>query len=623
MKIKTLFLILSIISLLLVLGYSYYNYEKNHELLLKNYKQEIQNNANEVRYNISSVMDEIMHKYYSNEKLHQKIYFQTLNKLLKNPDLNLEDIKKELALKYNDRVFNFYFINKNMTIYDSTFKSDIGLDFTNMPTVMPILNSVFTRKTFIDISQVILEDFSGNYTQYYLHRPKDKDYMFQMGVMFHKDKILHKYYKELEHIPTFNNYSLYSLTIDWNGQETIKRLSLEHNFKDKVETHLNDDKKDEFEVVYQKIFKEKMPLKIYEIEQKLQNELSKNSHQLGYLEIENKIYYQTMVLPIKHYQIFQDFSEIFQYLTIRFDVTEKYKEIESFKNQQIIFAIVYLIIVIILLYCVYKEILIPLYTLEKNMQNKTIVSEPKILNKQDEVGLMINTYNDLLDNLNKEIEKNQFLLNENKQFIADTVHQIRTPLSNIMMNGDMIKLYENDQKLSIFIDQINASINMLNHSYEDLAYITTFDTIEYSPSILSVSESLNKRVKFFHTISKVNKKEIVFTIEDDINLNINHIELERLIDNNISNAIKYAEINKPITISLQKENKKITLSFKSFGKPIKNTSKIFDKNFRENNGKRGLGLGLYMVQNICKKYNISYSITYENNQNIFSYSYIE
>ena len=185
----------------------------------------------------------------------------------------------------------------------------------------------------------------------------------------------------------------------------------------------------------------------------------------------------------------------------------------------------------------------------------------------------------------------------------------------------MIKLYKNDEKLSIFIDQINASINMLNHAYEDLSYITTFDTIEYNPSILSVSQSLNRRISFFNTISKVNKKEIVFTIEDDISLNINQIELERLIDNNISNAIKYADINKPITISLKKENNKVSLIFKTFGKSIKNTTKIFEKNHRENNGKRGLGLGLYMVQNICKKYDISYSVSYEDNQNIFTYKY--
>lgn len=46
---------------------------------------------------------------------------------------------------------------------------------------------------------------------------------------------------------------------------------------------------------------------------------------------------------------------------------------------------------------------------------------------------------------------------------------------------------------------------------------------------------------------------------------------------------------------------------------------IFSKNYREDDAKRGLGLGLYMVSNICIKYDIKYEILYENEQNIFKY----
>jgi signal transduction histidine kinase len=225
----------------------------------------------------------------------------------------------------------------------------------------------------------------------------------------------------------------------------------------------------------------------------------------------------------------------------------------------------------------------------------------------------------LFDKLNQEIDKNKFLLNENKQFIADTVHQIRTPLSNIMMNGDLIKIYQRDNELSKFIDQINASINMLNNSYEDLAYITTYDTIKYLPSFLSISDILKQRVSFFNTISFVNKKNIVSDIEEELFFEINSIEMERLIDNNISNAIKYADINKPINISLKKSNENITMVFASYGNEIKDKTRLFDKNYRENSNKRGLGLGLYMVKGICDRYNIKYIVEYQNGQNIFKY----
>ena len=65
----------------------------------------------------------------------------------------------------------------------------------------------------------------------------------------------------------------------------------------------------------------------------------------------------------------------------------------------------------------------------------------------------------------------------------------------------------------------------------------------------------------------------------------------------------------------------LTLEFKTFGEPIKNKEMVFEKNYRENEAKRGLGLGLNMVKGICEKYGIRYSTTYLNNQNIFRYTF--
>mgnify|MGYP001214842269 CR=1 FL=1 len=121
----------------------------------------------------------------------------------------------------------------------------------------------------------------------------------------------------------------------------------------------------------------------------------------------------------------------------------------------------------------------------------------------------------------------------------------------------------------------------------------------------------------------LNGKLTVGSIDGNLlnNFTINQIELERLIDNNISNGIKYADIDKPMTVILERDNDIVSLTFKTFGKPIQNTSKLFDKNYRENNGKRGLGIGLFMVKNICEKYDIAYDVSYEDGQNIFSYSF--
>ncbi len=221
--------------------------------------------------------------------------------------------------------------------------------------------------------------------------------------------------------------------------------------------------------------------------------------------------------------------------------------------------------------------------------------------------------------LQDQVKKNQFLLEENKQFIADMVHQIRTPLSVIMTNASLIEM-NSESKISSYITQINSAINMLSNSYEDLSYIISNDTLEYPPIEIHLTHFLKERIHFFEVIAKANDKIIHSTITDNIKIKMNDTELERLIDNNLSNAIKHSKERSPIEVVLKKTDTDIILQFISVGPKIYDTSKIFDKHYTEAYGaKRSLGLGLSMVKTICEKNSIDYSAHSENGINTFTY----
>jgi PAS domain S-box-containing protein len=222
--------------------------------------------------------------------------------------------------------------------------------------------------------------------------------------------------------------------------------------------------------------------------------------------------------------------------------------------------------------------------------------------------------------LQDQIEHNQLLLEENKMFIADMVHQIRTPLSVIMTNTSLIEIKAN-KEVSSYITQINSAINMLSNSYEDLSYIISNETIEYKAIDINLSAFLNERIDFFSVIAQANEKVISPQVATDLNITMNDTELERLIDNNISNAIKHSYDKSEIKITLERKNdQEIILQFISKGNNIDDVDKLFDKDYTETNGaKRSLGLGLNMVKIICKKNNIGYSVYSKDNTNTFTY----
>jgi PAS domain S-box-containing protein len=171
--------------------------------------------------------------------------------------------------------------------------------------------------------------------------------------------------------------------------------------------------------------------------------------------------------------------------------------------------------------------------------NNTIIGGIGIIEDKTKECRDKNELESLHITLQKQVEKNQFLLDENKQFIADMVHQIRTPLTVIMTNTSLIEM-KTDEEVSSYLTQINSAINMLSNSYEDLSYIISNDTIEYKAIEINLTDFLHERIDFFEVIAHANDKTIDTTIQSNIKVTINDTELERLIDNNLSNAIKHS-----------------------------------------------------------------------------------
>ncbi|MFA9372762.1 MAG: sensor histidine kinase [Poseidonibacter sp.] len=210
------------------------------------------------------------------------------------------------------------------------------------------------------------------------------------------------------------------------------------------------------------------------------------------------------------------------------------------------------------------------------------------------------------------IRDKENLLNQKDTFIKYSVHEIKTPLSIISLNNQLRQTKLGTDKYS---DKINSAIKTLKNSYEDMSYLISKDHIEYEKQLINLNHFLKDRVNFFSAIAIAQGRELILSSDDKCQVLISEVELTRLIDNNLSNAIKYSDINSKITVNLKNNS----LSFKSFGKEIVDTKTIFEKYQRENSSQGGHGLGLSIVKDIANKNNIRIKVSSTNKINNFTY----
>ena len=241
-------------------------------------------------------------------------------------------------------------------------------------------------------------------------------------------------------------------------------------------------------------------------------------------------------------------------------------------------------------------------------QNKIIFGEFKVItNFAFDVISSMKFKTSMLEGLNKNLEEKvqektkelSSLVETQKRFIKTSVHEINTPLAIIRANIDLLKMKIPDNN---YITNIESGSKMIQYIYDDLSYMIKKDKVIYNKEYLNFSEILQNRLNFFEEIVKSNSLYFIKNIEEDVYLKFNQIELQRIIDNNLSNAVKYSFSKSAIHIKLGYiSDNEIEFIITTNSKKIEDTNRIFEDFYRENLARGGFGLGLKIVKDICDK----------------------
>ncbi|QOR62877.1 cache domain-containing protein [Sulfurovum sp. ST-21] len=218
--------------------------------------------------------------------------------------------------------------------------------------------------------------------------------------------------------------------------------------------------------------------------------------------------------------------------------------------------------------------------------------------------------------LHEQIKYNEQLVAAQDSFIKHSIHEINTPLAVIMTHIDIYKMKYGENR---YLSKIEAASKMISNIYDDLSYMVKKDRFVYEKQILDFSSFLKERIVFFNEIARGNEHKIVSEIEEGISICFSDIELQRIIDNNLSNAIKYAYKKSDIGIRLQKVKGDTVLEFRTHSKQIEDTQRIFEPFHQEVENKGGFGLGLEIVHSICKKEHVEVEVESGKDMTLFRY----
>ena len=192
------------------------------------------------------------------------------------------------------------------------------------------------------------------------------------------------------------------------------------------------------------------------------------------------------------------------------------------------------------------------------------------------------------------------------RFIKDTTHELNTPISAIITNIEMIDKDKLDDKLSRKINRIDIGAKTISNIYEDLTFLTLNNKIISQNETLNLSNIIKQRVEYFKSLANIKKISFLLDIDEEIYLNCDVKKISKLIDNLISNAIKYNKISGSIRIVLK--NKSLSIEDTGKGMSEENLTNLFKRYSRFDSSVGGFGIGLNIVSLIAKEYNLKIDV---------------
>ena len=241
------------------------------------------------------------------------------------------------------------------------------------------------------------------------------------------------------------------------------------------------------------------------------------------------------------------------------------------------------------------------YTIKVKEKNPGKTGIENLKNRNDELGLLSNSIEDMTNELQKRISHAE-------NFSTDLVHEIRNPLASLKSASEILKDTKDINQRTKLLDILTHDVQRIERLITDYSQMLKDEValskeqmkkLDIQPIIQSVVDDYNNIYKF--------KKNISINYQNDGKSEylINGIEnrIEQIVANLLDNSISFSEDGSEVIVNVSNGlEKKVIVKILDEGQGFKekDTSKIFNRfysNRPENFGEHS-GLGLNIVKNL-------------------------
>ncbi|MFP4368301.1 MAG: ATP-binding protein [Candidatus Kapaibacterium sp.] len=264
---------------------------------------------------------------------------------------------------------------------------------------------------------------------------------------------------------------------------------------------------------------------------------------------------------------------------------------------------------------------------------KKYQSDIQKLNSELETRVRERTYlmEDALNELKSEIERRKTIeeelsraksklegsLNIQKRlndmrsnFVSMVSHEYRNPLTMILSSIYLLKRFHetgDEAEFNSHLDKIRSAVNSMNSMLNDIILLGKAESSDLK--IVKKQIDLKEYITLIASETRYlfkNSHDITLeTIGDSFIINADDSLLQHVINNLISNAIKYSPDKSTVRIKIKEKNENIILAIKDEGIGIKPEEQeyLFEQFYRGSNtrDKTGTGLGLYIVKTFVER----------------------